>query len=399
MILPQGIQDANFYELIKYALLQKGYNSIADFIRDAPNYWYDDEVWRELFPIAPYENPTRAFEQKIGETYVPVMATYLSDDAETPLITNEGMEMRTAEIPRMGQGFLFTAKSYEDARKLIRAGVDAVVNSVYDNFSLDVMKLIRGIHTQRSFTALQIESQGYYTTTKSNNNGGIDGFKINMNPVAANKKSAGGFGTKGVKAAYSSADANPIGDLQDMFEYGWRNRLLSPDPSRSVIRMSDSQWEAIKNHENTKKAVAMWKTGYLASADNLAGVNITDGDLNGYLSSLQIPSVSVSKTYGFREKVNKETQKIEKAPISAFAENTIVMRPAGAVGQMQWSKVSNIFSTPDVPMYYTDNGAIAVQEDTNARAKGKKFSAESLCVPVPSSIERILYLNTAEAAK
>ena len=146
MILPQGIQDANFYELIKYALLQKGYNSIADFIRDAPNYWYDDEVWRELFPIAPYENPTRAFEQKIGETYVPVMATYLSDDAETPLITNEGMEMRTAEIPRMGQGFLFTAKSYEDARKLIRAGVDAVVNSVYDNFSLDVMKLIKCIY-------------------------------------------------------------------------------------------------------------------------------------------------------------------------------------------------------------------------------------------------------------
>lgn len=399
MILPQGIQDANFYELVKYALLQKGYNSIADFIREAPNYWYDEEVWKTLFPLAPYENPTRAFEQKIGESYVPVLATYLSDDAETPLITNEGMEMRTAEIPRMGQGFLFTKKSYEDARKLVRAGVDAVVNSVYDNFSLDTMKLIKGVHAQRTFTALQIESQGFYTTSRANNNGGIDGFKINMNPVAANKRGAGGFGKKGVKAAYSSADANPIGDLLDMFEHGWRNNLLSPDPANSVIRMSDSQWDAIKNHERVKTAVAMWKTGYLASVDNLAGVNITDGDLNNYLGSLKLPVVEVSKTYGFREKLNKETQKIEKTPISAFAENTIVMRPAGAVGQMQWSKVSNIFSTSDVPMYYTDNGAIAVQEDTNARANGKKFSAESLCVPVPTAIERILYLNTAEAGK
>lgn len=399
MILPQGIQDANFYELVKYALLQKGYNSIADFIREAPNYWYDEEVWKTLFPLAPYENPTRAFEQKIGESYVPVLATYLSDDAETPLITNEGMEMRTAEIPRMGQGYLFTKKSYEDARKLVRAGVDAVVNSVYDNFSLDVMKLIRGVHAQRTFTALQIESQGFYTTSRANNNGGIDGFKINMNPVAANKRGAGGFGKKGVKAAYSSADANPIGDMLDMFEYGWRNNLLSPDPAKSVTRMSDSQWDAIKNHERVKTAVAMWKTGYLASVDNLAGVNITDGDLNNYLGSLKLPVVEVSKTYGFREKLNKETQKIEKTPISAFAENTIVMRPAGAVGQMQWSKVSNIFSTSDVPMYYTDNGAIAVQEDTNARANGKKFSAESLCVPVPTAIERILYLNTAEAGK
>jgi hypothetical protein len=50
-------------------------------------------------------------------------------------------------------------------------------------------------------------------------------------------------------------------------------------------------------------------------------------------------------------------------------------------------------------MYYTDGGAIAIQEDKNARAKGIKFSAETLCVPVPTAIERVLYLNTAEAAK
>lgn len=399
MILPQGIQDANFYDLIKYALLQKGYPSIADFIRDAPNYWYDEEVWKELFPLNSYENPTRAFEQKIGDTYVPVMATYLADDAETPIITTNGVEHRTNEIPRMGQGFLFTAKSYEDARKMARAGVDALVNSVYDQFSLDTMKLIRGIHTQRSFTALQIESKGSYITTKQNNNGGIEGFRIDMNPVAANRKGAGGFGNKGVKAAYSSDDANPLGDLQDMFEYGWKNRLLSPDPSKSVTRMSYDQWEVIKNHPSVKKAVALWKTGYLASVDNLGAVNITDGDMNAYLQSLKIPTISVSNTYGFYERVNKDTQRIEKVPMSAFAENTIVMRPAGAMGTTQWCKESNIFSTPDVPTYYTDGGAIAMQEDTNARARGKKFSAVSLCVPVPTAIERVLYLNTAEAGK
>ena len=124
-----------------------------------------------------------------------------------------------------------------------------------------------------------------------------------------------------------------------------------------------------------------------------------DYALSGELKESSLLQISVSKTYGFREKLNKDTGKVEKVPMSAFAENTIVMRPAGAVGQMQWSKVSNIFSTPDVPMYFTDGGAIAVQEDTKARAHGKKFSAESLCVPVPTAIERVLYLNTAEAAK
>lgn len=399
MILPQGIQDANFYELIKYALLQKGYPSIADFIRVAPNYWFDEQVWKELFPMEEYENPTRAFEQRIGDAYVPVMAVYLADDAETPLITNSGAERVTGEIPRMGHGFLFGSKSYEDARKLVRAGVDAVVNSAYNAFSLDVMKLIQGIHAKRSYTALQVESQGYYLATKQNNAGGLDNFRINMNPVAENKRAAGGFGSRGVKSAYSSTDANPIGDLQDMFEYGWRNNLLSPDRTKSVTRMSDTQWEALKNHASVKKAVAMWKTGYLAGVDNLGLVNVTDGDLNNYLASLNIPAVSVSKEYGFREKLNKDTQKIEKVAAPAFAENTIVMRPAGAMGKTQWSKVSNIFATSDVPMYYTEGGAIAIQEDTNARSKGKKFSVESLCVPVPTAIERVLYLNTAEAAK
>lgn len=397
--LPQGIQSANFYDLVNFALLQKGYASIADFIRDAPNYWFDDEVWKEIFPIAPYENESRTFMQKIGETYTPVMATYLAEDAETPLISNEGFEMKTNEIPRMGQGYLFNSKSYDDARKLNRVGVQAVVNTAYDAFSLDVMKLIRGIHTQRSFTSLQIESKGSYITTKQNNNGGIVGFKIDMNPLASNKKGAGGFGTRGVKAAYSDDSANPIGDLQDMFEYGWRNRIVSVDRTRSVFRMSDATWESIKNHVSTKKAVALWKTGYLASAENLGGVNITDADLQGYLTSLNLPAVSISKTYGFYERVNKDSQKIEKVAMSAFAENTVVLRPAGAMGQMQWARVSNLFATPDVPMYYTDGGAIAIQEDKNARAKGIKFSAETLCVPVPTAIERVLYLNTAEAAK
>lgn len=399
MILPQGINDANFYDLVSYALLQRGYASIADFLRDAPNYWYDEEEWKKLFPMNPYENPTRAFEQKIGDNYVPVMAAYLADDAEKPLVSNQGFEMRTAEIPRMGHGFLYTKKSYEDARRLSRVGVDAVVSKVYDQFSLDTMKLIQGVHAKRTFTALQIESQGYYIATKQNNAGGLDQFKIDMHPLAENKKNAGGYGSKGVKAAYSDTTANPLGDLQDMFEYAYKRNILSEDYTKSIFRMSDSQFDAIKNHASVKKSIALWKTGYMASVDNLANVIVTDEDIARYLVSLKLPAISVSKTYGFREKLDKTTQKIVKEGLSAFADNTIVLRPAGVMGEMQWSKVSNIFATESAPTYYSEGGAIAIQEDTNSRATGKKIDAESLCVPVPTAIERVLYLNTAEAAK
>ena len=244
---------------------------------------------------------------------------------------------------------------------------------------------------------MQVESQGYYHATKANNAGGLDNLRIDMNPVEA--RGAGGYGKRGAKMAYSADAANPLGDLQDMFEYGWKNHLLSQDYTKSVTRMSDAQWEAIKAHPSVKHAVAMWKVGYMTSVDNIAGINLTDEDVARYIASLKIPAVSVSKEYGFREKLNPETQTVEKVGTSAFAEDTIVMRPAGAVGTTQWSKVSNIFATNDVPMYYTEGGAIAIQEDTNARGQGKKFSVESLCVPVPTATERILRLKTNEAAK
>lgn len=392
-VIPQGIIDANFYELINQVLALKGYTSLAEYIRIAPNYWFDDEVWRQLFPLSAYENPTRAFEQKIGDTYVPVMATYLSDEAETPLISNEGFEMRTAEIPRMGQGYLFTAKSYEDARKLGRLGITPLANRVYENLFLDLNKLLRGIHTQRSFTSLQIESKGHYITTKSNNVGGFTNFKIDMNPLVSNKKKTG-FGPNGAKYPWSESRASPIGDLQDLFDFAVQNRILSEDPADSVFRMNKGEFDTFRNHATVKKAVALWKTGYLVSdATNLAAVTVTEGDLASYLESLGLPRISISKTFGYSQRINAN-QEIEKYPIPAFADNTVVLRPNGAIGQMQWCRVSNIFSTNDVPMYYTEGGAIAIQEDTYARAKGKKFSAESLCVPVPSAIERLIYLQT-----
>ena len=48
------------------------------------------------------------------------------------------------------------------------------------------------------------------------------------------------------------------------------------------------------------------------------------------------------------------------------------------------------------PIYYTEGGAIAVAQVLDP--KGVKFSAESLCVPVPYAIQRVLYLSINEAA-
>jgi len=397
-MFPQGIYSNAFYELINNALMAKGYSKgLEDFISINPKYWFDEEGWKSIYKLSDFENPTRTFEQRIGDQYVPVMATYLSDDAETPLLTNEGFEKQTGDIPRMGQGMNFSTKSYEDARKFSRT-VGELNDRVYKALVLDTQKLIKTVHAQRTFTGYQIESTGVYTSTKVNNNGGIENLKIDTHPVAANTKKCGGFWygghQKGTKNAWSSSSASPIGDLKDMFNYAIKNHILSADPNANVFRMSESAYNTLKDHADTKTKVAMWKSGLLIDNSNIQYYEVSDEDLRGYLASQSLPKVEKVSYYGFNKYVSDG--KILTQEISAFDANTVILRYAGLFGEMQWCKVTNLFETSDAPIYYSEGGAIAVQQETSK--KGVRYSAESLCAPIPYATQRVLRLKINEAA-
>lgn len=401
--IPAGIQNANFYKLVDAALATRGFRGIADFIEKIHNYYQDEQDWRKLFPLATDSNPDRVFKQKVGTEYVPIMASYIADDADTPLITNDPAGLKTGSIPRMGNGYLFDSSAYEEARRLaVAVGLDRGLNKAFDSFLIDNVKLLATIHQQRTFTALQVESKGQYVSTAENNSGGIVGVKIGMVIPSEHKFKAGGVlpsGGQGAKAAWSSASSKPIGDLQDMYEYGWGNRVFAPVPERLVFRMSQSLFTIFKNNANVKKAVAMWKTGYLASGDGIAAYTVTDKDVQDYIRDLGLPAIEVVKTYGFTPYVDSEVREIKKAALSAFDPDTVVLRDKGALGETQWYRVSNIFSTSADPMFYTDGGSIAIQQDTSVSKRSMAFRAETLCVPVLGAAASILYLDTAHAAE
>lgn len=403
MALPQGINDANFYQLIDWALKTKGVASLEDFFKRNPDYWFNEEIWETLFPLEQYPNETRSFQQQIGQTYIPVMATYLADEAETPIITNEGIEKKTGEIPRMGNGYLFTAKNYEDARKIAATyGIKQGADAVYEALFLDTRNLIQSIHAQRSFTAEQVESKGYYLSSKANNVGGFENFKIDMNVPVINKKKAGGYGKPGyihgTKYAWTDENANPLGDLRDMWHYAWTMQVLPQDKENAVFRMNIATFEILKGHPSTKAAIGLWKTGYLVSLENLPKVEVTDDDLARYMNGIGLPIIETSKYFGFTNYLDAATQKVMKNGLSAFADNTVVLRKKDTVGSFQWYKVSNIFATDSSRVYYTNKDSMAIQEDTASKRSGLKMSINSLCVPVPRAVQAMLYLTTNEAA-
>lgn len=395
--LISGLYSTEFYQLLEGSLLARGYASLEEWIAEQPNYWFDEEGWKSIYTLAPFENPARTFEQKIGERSVPIMATYLSDEAEGPLLPTAGISRKTGEIPRMGRGVAFDIDAYEKMQMLARQGVN-VRESYYDQFVKDTMNLIQSIHSQRTFTGFQVESKGSYVTTLATSNGGIVGYEINLNPVAENRKGCGGFWLSGfqhgTKNAWSSASAKPLGDLEDMFNYGWRMRIIPRDPKASVFRMSASGWEALKSHADTKAKVAFWKYG--PTTGSLADYVVTDTDLKNFIADSGLPQVEVVSYYGFGTLVNPKSKKFETVETEAFDADTVVLRPAGKFGEIQWKRANNILATADSPIMYTEGGSMAICEDRGK--KGLTFQIESICLPVPKAIQTVLYLSTNQAA-
>lgn len=395
--LISGLYSTEFYQLLEPGLLARGYASLEEWIAEQPNYWFDEEAWKSVYTLAPFENPARTFEQRIGERSVPIMATYLSDEAEGPLLPTGNVSMKTGEIPRMGRGVAFDIDAYEKMQMLARQGID-VRDAYYDQFVKDVMNLVQSIHAQRSFTGFQVESKGSYVTTRATSNGGIVGYEINLNPVAENRKKCGGFGlggfNHGTKNAWSSASAKPLGDLEDMFNYGWRKRIIPRDPAASVFRMSASEWETLKAHADTKAKVAFWKYG--PTTGSLAEYVVTDADLRNYVADSGLPKIEVVSYFGFGALLDPKTKKVETVETEAFDADTVVLRPAGKFGEIQWKRANNILATADSPIMYTEGGSMAICEDRGK--KGLTFQIESICLPVPRAIQTVLYLSTNEAA-
>ena len=84
-------------------------------------------------------------------------------------------------------------------------------------------------------------------------------------------------------------------------------------------------------------------------------------------------------------------------PLTAFADNMVVLRPAGKIGTIQWKRVTNLFSTVDNPLYYAENGLVAIQQVVESKQRFMQFTAESHSLPVPDNINNFLYLKTNEA--
>lgn len=399
--LPQLTNDSQFYQFLQGSLFNAGYDSIEAFFRDEfSENTFPNTKWAELFPAAE-ENESGEYVQYTGVNTRPIMANYTSFDAEGQLIANDGFKVTSDQMPRMRLAMNFNEKSFRDGLKIQKLQGIPEYAKMYSSFYKDSQDLIAGIHTLRSFTALQIESTGKFLTDMTNNAGGVQGLLFNFldGQANTNRRKTGEFGkknaAKGKRKAWSDPDAYPIGDLRDLY---WTYRKELVVPYKGVFRMSEDTYDLFINHPTTIAEVALAATGYVVDPANLSKVVLTDAQINEYLTNkLKLPAISVEDWYGVTQALNPKTKKRVKTPLQAFADGVVLLRPEGAVGEYQWQAPTTLFATSTEPMFITDGGRIGVQQEVFSKRKAMSFDAESTGIAVPRNIDYFLYLDVKTA--
>jgi len=389
--MPAPALSYSSYALLNNALQEFGYENLSSFYNTAFADKFGGVKWRDTFALG---------DASISETYtqittdkgLPVMAQYVSFDAEGPVIANEGFAMSSGDMPVMKLGFNFNDKSMKETEKILQLGGQVPLQPVFDKFLVNNAKIIGGIHSLINYTAYQVESTGAFTTTVQNNTGGIRGLQFDFQIPAINKKKAGGYGSNGTKYVWSVSGANPIGDLRDMYKYSVDN-LIPVD----VFRMNKATWELLLNHATTKVAVNTYLYPTIASG-NISSIPMMPEVVKQYIVNLGLPPIEVVEDVSLVEVYDPATAKMVRKSMRGFADNTVVLRQAGLIGTLQWSMPSLAFATAANPAFLTENGMMRVAQYIDSRAEAMKFEAKFIGIPVLENPEFMLYLDTATAA-
>lgn len=379
------------YALLQNAIQEFGYDNLSVFYETAFADKFGGVKWRDMYSLG-QGSISETYTQIKNEKGLPVMASYVAFDAEGGTIANEGFEMSAGQMPKMSLGFEYNDKSRKEEAKLLSMGAQLPLGSVFDSFLVNNTKIIGGVHSQINYTGFQIESTGGFTTTAVNNVGSFAGLAFDFGVPTANKKKAGGYGTSGAKYAWSSASANPIGDLRDMHKYAVDNLIPV-----GVFRMNRATFNKLRDHATTKSAINVSLYPGIAAA-NLTSIVVMDAQINAYLTGIGLPPIEIVDELSLVEVFDPATRTMVRKSVRGFKDNTVLLRPAGQIGTLQWSTPYLGHATVAEPAFVTEGGMMRVSQYVNPRKESTRFEATFIGIPVLDMPDYMLYLDTSEAA-
>ena len=335
-----------------------------------------------------------SYEQLQAEMGIYAMATFVDIDSPGATHANTGATVSTGKIPRFKHGFTIDEKIIRENMVLAQRfqGVTAGMQNQLRNLLFNSTdKLIGGNYNTLTYQRHQAVSTGQFAITSTNNPGGIANLTFSFGVPAANQAKAGGFGTNGTKYAWSSASANPIGDLLDMVQYADDNMIPYGN-----FEMSKKLWNTFRAHANVKNAVA---TGINMNANltNIGSMIFTEDVVKAYLLGIGLPPITIIDSLVVAEKYDAATRAIVYTQIRPFDEAKVVLRPAGQIGTIK-AVEPIVLEDPSARIAMFDGGRTKLTQRFDSKNVIQTIESELTALCVPSSPKYLVQLKTDEAA-
>ena len=381
-MIQQGMFSESSRALLTSSLASAGFENYKSFYDTVFADTFANVRWSQFFSEAS-PSMTSEIKQIIGSKSLPIMARIVAFDGGAPKISNDSFTVKSEDMPRFKLGMDSNEKKMEEWRRIEQMyGGTPPFEQIVKAFSRSATDVMVGMHSAITYAALQIVSTGKYLSTDTNNHGGLVGVEYDFNVPAGNKVKCG-FGTTGTKYAWSSASANPLGDLLDLYKKS--KKEFKPIAG---FGMSQDTYDLFVAHPNVKKEVSIYATNGLSNEKF-----INEADINAYIvSGLRIPPITVIDDAFSLPHYDEATNSLVNSNISGFADNVVVGLPAGTFGELQWAP-----PVADFGDFTIEGGKFLVTEITDKKAKSTEMWMEFTGFPVPTRIDKTYYLATNEA--
>lgn len=335
-----------------------------------------------------------SYEQLQAELGIYAMATFVDIDSPGGTHAMQTATVSTGKVPRFKHQFVMDEKVIRE--QMILAGrfnnvtplmQEQLARLLFNNTD----KLIGGNYNTLTYQRHQAVSTGSFAITATNNPGGIADLTFSFGLVAANQKAAGGFGSNGTKYVWSSASANPIGDLMDMIQHADDNFI-----PYGFFEMSKALWNTFRAHINVKSAVA---TGVNLNADltNIGSMIFTDEVIKAYLIGIGLPPIVIIDSLVSVDKYNPVTRVVDYTQIRPFDEAVVVLRPAGEIGTIK-AVEPIVLQDPSARIALFDGGRTKLTQRFDSKNVIQTIESELTALCVPSAPKYLIQLTTDEAA-
>ena len=385
-------RDSNYYDIMALGLGgARDYQEFVDtFFADKYNAPQTDGfMWDENIQI------DFTYEQLQAELGIYALATFVDIDSPGGTHANQGYTVSAGKIPRFKHQFTIDEKIIRE-QMILAQRFNTVTPAMQEQLARILFnntdKLIGGNYNTLTYMRHQAVSNGTFAITSTNNPGGIANLTFSFGVPAANQQKAGGFGSHGTKYAWSSASANPIGDLMDMVEYADTNGI-----PYGVIEMSKTLWNTFRMHVNVKNAVA---TGINLNANltNIGSMIFTEDVVKAYLVGIGLPPINVIDSLVSVEKYNPTTRLVEYTQIRPFNEVKVVLRPAGDIGTIK-AVEPIVLQDPSARIALFDGGRTKLTQRFDSKNVIQTIESELTALCVPNVPKYLIQLKTDEAAQ